>query len=89
MDIAGGLLGVIDSSLQLGTAIVQRLNLKDRQKYIERVRQVRLDYMAEDGKADGERSDRRLEDLRDLLQLETNSMNLAIAAGVTAETSGP
>jgi hypothetical protein len=83
MDLAGGLLGIVDSSLQLGTAIVQRMNLKDRQKYIDRVRQVKLDFMAEDALPDGTRSDRKLEDLRDLLQLETNTMNLAIAAGVT------
>lgn len=85
MDIAGGLLGVVDSGLQLGQAIVTRMNLKDRQKYIDRVRQVKLDYMEEDGKADGVRSDRKLEDLADLLVLETNTMNLAIEAGITQD----
>lgn len=83
MDISGGFLGIIDSGLQLGQAIVNHMSLKDRQKYIDRVRQVKLDFMTEDGKPDGDRSDRRLEDLRDLLQLEMNTMNSAIAAGVT------
>lgn len=83
MDASGGILSVVDSSLQLGTAIVTRMNLKDMQKYLDRVRQVKLEYMAENKKPDIERSDRRLEDLRDLLQVETQTMNMAIASGVT------
>lgn len=84
MDATGGFLGVIGSGLELAQSIVDRMNLKDHQKYIDRVRQVEIDLMAEDGKPDGTRSDRSLEDLQQLLSIETKTMNLAIAAGITA-----
>ncbi len=77
-------LNLADSALGLGKAIVERLNLKDKQKYVDRVREVKLAYQEENDKPDGTRSDARLEDLERELLVEVEAMNNAIQAGITA-----
>lgn len=82
-----GILTLVDSSLNLGTAIVGRLNLKDKKRYIDDVTKLKIEYKAEDDKPDGERNDARLEDLEDLLLIKTEAMNAAIQAGILADST--
>lgn len=81
----GGIIGLVDSSLNFATSVVQRMNLKDKLKYIDRVRTLKLQFMQENGKPDGERIDSAVEKIRDLLLIETETMNNAMAAGVLEE----
>jgi hypothetical protein len=83
-----GLIGVIDSGLNLASNVVTRMNLKDRTKYIDRVRALKLEYLAENGKPDGQRIDSKVEALRDQLFIEIATMNAAIASGVMQDSGG-
>ena len=78
----GGIVGVVDSALDFASNVVMRMNLKDRLKYIDRVRELKLEFLAENAKPDGERIDAKCERIRDQLLIELQTMNNAMAAGV-------
>lgn len=84
----GGIIGVVDSALDFASNVVMRLNLKDRLKYIDRVRELKLAFLEENAKPDGERIDAKCERIRDQLLIELSTMNNAMAAGVLEGPKG-
>lgn len=83
-----GIVGVVDSALDFASNVVLRMNLKDRLKYIDRVRELKLQFLEENAKPDGERIDAKCEKIRDELFIELQTMNNAMAAGVLEGPKG-
>jgi len=73
---------LIDSALDMASAVVEHMNLKEQHKYIDRVRELRLELLREESKPESEINDALIERIEATLRIDMSTMNTAIALGV-------
>lgn len=71
--------GLITAGIELATAIINHLSLKESRKYLDRLTKIKMEIIGEEGKG-YESDDARLEDLYKELKVILDAVQLEVIA---------